>query len=88
MRMAITPSQAADYRYIGGKTKGKSLSQNRNDAQGGLHGMRDIPRRHVDREAKIDAKSMITKRYTLETSRQAVQDTADRTIITGVIEFA
>jgi len=37
---------------------------------------------------KIDAKSMITKRYTLENSRQAVQDTADRTIITGVIEFA
>jgi threonine dehydrogenase-like Zn-dependent dehydrogenase len=37
---------------------------------------------------KIDATSMITKRYTLENSRQAVQDTADRTIITGVIEFA
>jgi hypothetical protein len=34
------------------------------------------------------ASSLITKRYTLADSRQAVQDTADRTIITGVIEFA
>jgi hypothetical protein len=30
---------------------------------------------------------VITRRYTLDQSRQAVQDTADRTIITGVIEF-
>jgi hypothetical protein len=35
----------------------------------------------------IDARSMITRRYTLSESRPAVQDTADRTIITGVIEF-
>jgi hypothetical protein len=35
----------------------------------------------------IDAKSVITKRYTLAGSRQAIQDTADRTIVTGVIEF-
>ena len=35
----------------------------------------------------IDAQSVITRRYTLDQSRQAVQDTADRTIITGVIEF-
>jgi len=57
--------------------------------QGGLHVMRDIPRyvKLIER-GKIDAKSMITKRYTLENSRQAVQDTADRTIITGVIDFA
>ena len=50
--------------------------------------MRDIPRyvKLIER-GKIDAKSMITKRYTLENSRQAVQDTADRTIITGVIDF-
>jgi len=56
--------------------------------QGGLHAMRDIPRyvKLIER-GKIDAKSMITKRYTLENSRQAVQDTADRTIITGVIDF-
>ena len=36
----------------------------------------------------IDAKSMMTRRYTLDQGRQAVQDTADRTIMTGVIEFA
>jgi threonine dehydrogenase-like Zn-dependent dehydrogenase len=35
----------------------------------------------------IDAQSVITKRYTFDQSREAVQDTADRTIITGVIEF-
>jgi hypothetical protein len=35
----------------------------------------------------IDTKSVITKRYTLDQSVQAIQDTADRTIITGVIEF-
>ena len=57
--------------------------------QGGLHAMRDIPRyvKLIEKGA-LDAKSMITKRYTLADSRQAVQDTADRTIITGVIEFA
>jgi len=57
--------------------------------QGGLHVMRDIPRyvKLIEKGA-IDAKSMITKRYTLAESRQAVQDTADRTIMTGVIEFA
>ncbi|HEY7443410.1 MAG TPA: zinc-binding dehydrogenase [Vicinamibacterales bacterium] len=57
--------------------------------QGGLHVMRDIPRyvKLIERGV-IDAKSMITKRYSLADSRQAVQDTADRTIITGVIEFA
>jgi hypothetical protein len=31
---------------------------------------------------------MITRRYTLDQGRQAIQDTADRTIITGVIEFS
>jgi hypothetical protein len=31
---------------------------------------------------------VITKTYSLDESRQAVQDTADRTIITGVIEFS
>src|SRR6266849_6795439 len=57
--------------------------------QGGLHAMRDIPRYvKLIEKGKIDATSMITKRYTLENSRQAVQDTADRTVITGVIEFA
>jgi S-(hydroxymethyl)glutathione dehydrogenase/alcohol dehydrogenase len=57
--------------------------------QGGLHVMRDIPRyvKLIERGV-IDAKSVITKTYTLDESRQAVQDTADRTIITGVIEFS
>jgi threonine dehydrogenase-like Zn-dependent dehydrogenase len=38
-------------------------------------------------KGSIDAQSVITKRYTLDESKQAVQDTADRTIITAVIEF-
>jgi len=56
--------------------------------QGGLHVMRDIPRyvKLIERGV-IDAKSVITRRYTLDQGRQAVQDTADRAIITGVVEF-
>jgi S-(hydroxymethyl)glutathione dehydrogenase/alcohol dehydrogenase len=56
--------------------------------QGGLHVMRDIPRyvKLIERGV-IDATSVITKRYTLDEGRQAIQDTADRTIITAVIEF-
>jgi len=57
--------------------------------QGGLHVLRDIPRYvKLIEKGKIDATSVISKKYTLDESRQAVQDTADRTIITGVIEFA
>ena len=57
--------------------------------QGGLHVMRDLPRYvKLIEKGKIDAKSMITRRYTLDQGRQAIQDTADRTIITGVIEFS
>jgi S-(hydroxymethyl)glutathione dehydrogenase/alcohol dehydrogenase len=57
--------------------------------QGGLHVMRDIPRYvKLAERGVIDTKSVITKRYTLDQSVQAIQDTADRTIITGVIEFA
>jgi len=56
--------------------------------QGGLHVMRDIPRYvKLIEKGKIDAKSVITKTYTLDQGVQAIQDTADRTIITGVIEF-
>ena len=56
--------------------------------QGGLNVMRDLPRYvKLIEKGKIDAKSMITKRYTLDQGRESVQDTADRTIITGVIEF-
>ena len=57
--------------------------------QGGLHVMRDIPRYvKLIEKGKIDAKSVITKTYTLDQGVQAIQDTADRTIITGVIEFS
>jgi len=56
--------------------------------QGGLNVMRDIPRYvKLVEKGKLDAKSMITRRYAFADSRQAIQDTADRTIITGVIEF-
>jgi S-(hydroxymethyl)glutathione dehydrogenase/alcohol dehydrogenase len=57
--------------------------------QGGLHVMRDIPRYvKLIEKGTIDARSLITRRYTLDQGREAVQDTADRTIITGVIEFS
>ena len=57
--------------------------------QGGLHIMRDIPRYvKLAERGVIDTKSVITKRYTLDQSVQAIQDTADRTIITAVIEFS
>lgn len=56
--------------------------------QGGLHMMRDIPRfvKLIER-GKLDARSMITKTYPLADARQAVQDVADRTVITGVVVF-
>jgi Zn-dependent alcohol dehydrogenase len=51
--------------------------------------MRVIPRYvKLIEKGVIDAKSVITKTYTLAESRQSVQDTGERTIITGVIEFA
>jgi S-(hydroxymethyl)glutathione dehydrogenase / alcohol dehydrogenase len=57
--------------------------------QGGLHIMRDIPRFvKLIEKGLINAKAVITKRYTLGEGKQAYQDTADRTIITGVIEFS
>ena len=57
--------------------------------QGGLHVMRDIPRYvKLIEKGKIDATSVITKKYTLDEGRQAIQDSGERTIITGVIEFA
>ena len=37
---------------------------------------------------RLDAKSMITKTYSVNEMRQSVQDCADRTIITGVVLFA
>lgn len=57
--------------------------------QGGLHILRDIPRfvKLIER-GKLDAKSMITKTYRIEDTRQAVQDVADRTIMVGVIAYS
>ena len=56
--------------------------------QGGLHVMRDIPRYvKLIEKGTIDATSIISKKYTLDQGRQAVIDTGERTIITGVIEF-
>ena len=56
--------------------------------QGGLHVMRDIPRYvKLIEKGKIDATSVITKKYTLDEGRLAIQDTGERTIITAVIEF-
>jgi len=57
--------------------------------QGGLHVMRDIPRYvKLIEKGKIDAQSLITKRYTLDQSVEAIQDTADRTVITAMIELS
>jgi len=57
--------------------------------QGGLHILRDIPRFvKLIEKGTLDARSMITKTYTLAQAKQAIQDTADRTIITGVIELS
>ena len=57
--------------------------------QGGLHMMRDIPRCvKLMEKGKLDAKSMITKTYTVDRMRDAVQDVADRTVITAVVQFS
>jgi len=56
--------------------------------QGGLHIMRDIPRYvKLIEKGTIDATSIISKKYTLNQGRQAVIDTGERTIITGVVDF-
>jgi len=57
--------------------------------QGGLHVMRDLPRfvKLIERGA-LDARSMITRTYTLDNARQAVIDVAERTVIGAVVRFA
>jgi S-(hydroxymethyl)glutathione dehydrogenase/alcohol dehydrogenase len=56
--------------------------------QGGLHMLRDIPRFvKLIEKGRIDARSMITRRYRIDETRQAIQDCADRTIMVGVIEY-
>ena len=50
--------------------------------------MRDLPRFvKLIEKGRRDAKSMITKTYRLADGRQAVQDVADRRVITAVILF-
>jgi len=50
--------------------------------------MRDIPRFVKLMERGIlDAKSMISKIYRFEDTRQAFQDCADRAIVLGVVSF-
>jgi hypothetical protein len=36
----------------------------------------------------IDSKTIISKRYTIDETRQSIQDCADRTIITGVVKYS
>jgi S-(hydroxymethyl)glutathione dehydrogenase/alcohol dehydrogenase len=57
--------------------------------QGGMHMMRDLPRLvKLMERGLIAAPSVISKTYRIEDTRQAIQDCADRTIITGVISYA
>ncbi len=57
--------------------------------QGGMHMMRDIPRMvKLMEKGVIDSKTIISKRYTIDQTRQSVQDCADRTIVTGVIKYS
>jgi S-(hydroxymethyl)glutathione dehydrogenase/alcohol dehydrogenase len=57
--------------------------------QGGLHMMRDLPRMITLMEkGRIDAKSMITRTYSIGETRQAIQDCADRTIMIGVVTYS
>jgi S-(hydroxymethyl)glutathione dehydrogenase/alcohol dehydrogenase len=57
--------------------------------QGGLHVMRDLPRfvKLIERGA-LDARSMITRTYTIDNARQAVIDVAERTVIGAVVQFS
>jgi S-(hydroxymethyl)glutathione dehydrogenase/alcohol dehydrogenase len=57
--------------------------------QGGLNMLRDIPRYvKLIEKGVIDMKSMITRTYPIERTREAVQDVADRTVLGAVITFA
>ncbi|HTM03080.1 MAG TPA: alcohol dehydrogenase catalytic domain-containing protein [Vicinamibacterales bacterium] len=57
--------------------------------QGGLQVMRDLPRfvKLMER-GLLDGKSMITKTYKIEETRQAIQDCADRTVMIGVVLYS
>jgi S-(hydroxymethyl)glutathione dehydrogenase/alcohol dehydrogenase len=56
--------------------------------QGGLHVMRDLPRFvRLMEKGVLDAKSMITRTYRIEETRQAIQDCADRSVMVGVVLY-
>ena len=57
--------------------------------QGGLHMLRDLPRMvKLMEKGRIDAKSMIPRTYRIGETRQAIQDCADRTVITSVVVYS
>jgi S-(hydroxymethyl)glutathione dehydrogenase/alcohol dehydrogenase len=56
--------------------------------QGGLNMLRDIPRYvKLIEKGVIDMKSMITKTYPIEQTREAIQAVGDRTVLGAVITF-
>ena len=57
--------------------------------QGGLNMLRDIPRYvKLIEKGVIDMKSMITKTYPIEQTREAIQAVGDRTVLGAVITFS
>ena len=57
--------------------------------QGGLNILRDIPRYvKLIEKGVIDMKSMVTKTYLIEQTREAIQAVGDRTVLGAVITFA
>jgi S-(hydroxymethyl)glutathione dehydrogenase/alcohol dehydrogenase len=57
--------------------------------QGGLHVMRDLPRFvKLMEKGLLDGRSMITRTYKIEETRQAIQDCADRTVMIGVVLYS
>jgi len=57
--------------------------------QGGLNMLRDIPRYvKLIEKGVIDMKSMVTKTYPIEQTREAIQAVGDRTVLGAVITFA
>src|SRR5690349_15161175 len=57
--------------------------------QGGLNMLRDIPRYvKLIEKGVIDMKSMVTKTYPIEQTREAIQAVGDRTVLGAAITFA
>jgi S-(hydroxymethyl)glutathione dehydrogenase/alcohol dehydrogenase len=56
--------------------------------QGGLNMLRDLPRYvRLIEKGEIDMKAMITRTYSLDQTREAVQAVADRTVLGAVVTF-